>query len=98
MLTTQPRGPSVLARRARRALIYAISQMLATVSVDVPGLRYCEDVPHRLSLRLRHVLPYLKGTGVWQLYADPSPEGLGARVAGLPKQPKARPVQRTAAC
>lgn len=42
-----------LARRARWVLLYGILQTLASVSVDAPGVRYCEGVPYHLSPQLK---------------------------------------------
>jgi hypothetical protein len=47
------------ARRGRWVLIYGILQCLASVSVDVPGLRYTEGVRYHLS-------PSLRGTPPWK--------------------------------
>lgn len=52
------------ARRGRWVLIYGILQTLASVSVDVPGLRWKEDVPY-------HLNPRLRGTPPWK-GADPN--------------------------
>ncbi|KAM0279195.1 hypothetical protein ACHAQH_004740 [Verticillium albo-atrum] len=42
-----------VARRGRWVLVYGILQTLASVSVDVPGVRYRDDVAYHLSVRLR---------------------------------------------
>ncbi|KAI0547024.1 hypothetical protein F4679DRAFT_378041 [Xylaria curta] len=41
------------ARRGRWVLIYAVLQILATVSVDSPNVRYKDGVPYHLSPRLK---------------------------------------------
>ena len=47
------------ARKGRWVLLYAILQVLATVSVDTPGLRFTEKVPYFLN-------PQLRGTPPWR--------------------------------
>ncbi|ROT36551.1 hypothetical protein SODALDRAFT_335651 [Sodiomyces alkalinus F11] len=42
-----------VARRGRWVLLYGLLQTLASVSVDVPSVRYREGVPYHLSARLR---------------------------------------------
>ncbi|KAI9834693.1 MAG: hypothetical protein M1826_000095 [Phylliscum demangeonii] len=46
------------ARRGRWLLLYAVLQVLATVSVDTPGLRYRRDVRYFLNPRLRGTPPW----------------------------------------
>ena len=46
------------ARRGRWVLIYGILQVLASISVDTPGLRYKDDVSYHLSARLRGTPPW----------------------------------------
>lgn len=46
------------ARRGRWVLIYGILQTLASVSVDVPGLRWTESVGYHLNARLRGAVPW----------------------------------------
>ncbi|KAI0188182.1 hypothetical protein EV127DRAFT_135243 [Xylaria flabelliformis] len=57
------------ARRGRWVLIYAVLQILATVSVDSPNVRYKEGVPYHLS-------PRLKGTRTppWKGVSSPAIE------------------------
>lgn len=55
------------ARKGRWVLIYGVLQVLATVSVDTPGLRFTDKVPYFLNPRLR-------GTPPWRDKQDPSPE------------------------
>lgn len=50
------------ARRGRWVLLYGILQVLASVSVHTPGLRYKDDVSYHLSARLR-------GTPPWKSHA-----------------------------
>ena len=47
------------ARKGRWVLLYGILQVLATVSVDTPGLRFTEKVPYFLN-------PQLRGTPPWR--------------------------------
>ncbi|KAF3342608.1 hypothetical protein VdG2_09568 [Verticillium dahliae VDG2] len=42
-----------VARRGRWVLVYGILQILASISVDAPGVRYRDDVTYHLSVRLR---------------------------------------------
>ena len=46
------------ARRGRWVLIYGILQILASVSVDTPSLRYTSDVSYHLNPRLRGTPPW----------------------------------------
>jgi hypothetical protein len=46
------------ARRGRWVLIYGILQVLASISVDTPGLRYKDDVSYHLSAHLRGTPPW----------------------------------------
>ncbi len=55
------------ARKGRWVLIYGVLQVLATVAVDTPGLRFREKVPY-------YVNPRLRGTPPWRDKRDPSPE------------------------
>ncbi|KAI1736056.1 hypothetical protein F4680DRAFT_271104 [Xylaria scruposa] len=57
------------ARRGRWVLIYAVLQILATVSVDSPNVRYKDGVPYHLS-------PRLKGTRTppWKGVSSPALE------------------------
>lgn len=52
------------ARKGRWILLYCILQVLATVSVDTPGLRYKDDVPYFLN-------PPLQGSPPWKGPRDP---------------------------
>jgi hypothetical protein len=47
------------ARRGRWVMIYGILQVLASISVDTPHLRYTADVPY-------HLNPKLRGTPPWK--------------------------------
>lgn len=52
------------ARLGRWVLIYGILQVLASVSVDAPGMRYRDGVPYHLSPRLKGTrIPPWKGAG-----------------------------------
>ncbi|CZT44411.1 uncharacterized protein RSE6_04574 [Rhynchosporium secalis] len=46
------------ARRGRWVLIYGVLQILASVSVDTPNLRYIKDVSYHLNPRLRGTPPW----------------------------------------
>lgn len=46
------------ARRGRWVLIYGILQVLATVSVDSPNLRYKEGVQYHLSPQMKGIVPW----------------------------------------
>ncbi|KAH0536486.1 hypothetical protein FGG08_006639 [Glutinoglossum americanum] len=52
------------ARKGRWILLYGILQVLATVSVDTPSLRWKDEVPYFLNPRLR-------GTPPWRTHSDP---------------------------
>ncbi|KAI9766639.1 MAG: hypothetical protein M1840_006450 [Geoglossum simile] len=52
------------ARKGRWVLLYGILQVLATVSVDTPNLRWKDEVPYFLNPRLR-------GTPPWRSQTDP---------------------------
>jgi hypothetical protein len=51
------------ARRGRWVLIYGILQVLASISVDTPGMRYHEGVPYHLNPRLRGTPPWKTQSG-----------------------------------
>lgn len=55
------------ARKGRWILVYGVLQLLATVSVDTPGLRHKDKVQY-------HVNPRLRGTPPWRDKRDPPPE------------------------
>jgi hypothetical protein len=46
------------ARRGRWVLIYGVLQVLASISVDTPAMRYKDDVAYHLSPRLRGTPPW----------------------------------------
>ena len=46
------------ARRGRWILIYGVLQVLATISVDNPNLRFTEDVQYHLCPQMKGVLPW----------------------------------------
>ena len=56
-----------VARKGRWVLLYGILQILSTLSVDTPGLRFVDDVQYFLS-------PKLRGTPPWRTQAEPSIE------------------------
>ena len=49
------------ARRGRWLLIYGILQVLATVAVDSPNLRYSESVNYHLCPQMKGVVPWAEG-------------------------------------
>ena len=49
------------ARRGRWILIYFVLQTLASVSVDTPHMRYCNEVSYHINCRLRGTPPWNKG-------------------------------------
>lgn len=49
------------ARRGRWLLIYGILQVLATVAVDSPNLRYADNVNYHLSPQMKGVVPWAEG-------------------------------------